>query len=119
MTDQELGEALDEHDGYVHSLLRGDIDWLEFLEAYADFYWRFALDGHEATDVEAAILAAARDRIEPHRRICEDVLANVCADDDAAKAAYQASGRVGSLDAIRLIGGIVRDCGGEPLRRTT
>lgn len=83
MTESELVEALDTHDGLVAACARGELDWPRFEAAYHSFYVHHALDGHEADAAERALLAAYADRIALHRQIWNDVICRVTTDDHA------------------------------------
>jgi hypothetical protein len=90
-----LTAVLDEHDEYVRALASGRLGLNEFLERYDNFYWVFALDGHEPTP-EGPVLAALAARIEPHRRIAEEVLAVLASESSEA---YGAAGRISPTEA--------------------
>jgi hypothetical protein len=92
---QALIAALNEHDEYVRALATGRLSLNEFLERYDNFYWAFALDGHESEPGDA-VLAALAARIEPHRRIAEEVLAVLAPESSAA---YRSAGRIGPNEA--------------------
>ena len=48
----DLLEELSAHDDLVRRCVRGDIEFREFVRLYDDFWWRFALDGHESDSAE-------------------------------------------------------------------
>jgi hypothetical protein len=72
----------------------------DFLATYDNFYWSFALDGHESDLSAIALLAKYSTRIAPHRVIAESILSNLCADTDADLDDYKDSGRFGSSEAL-------------------
>ncbi|MBZ4038645.1 hypothetical protein [Novilysobacter selenitireducens] len=97
-----LTAALDEHDELVRALAFGRLSLAEFLEQYDNFYWAFAFDGHEAKP-DSSALASLASRIEPHRRIAEEVLALLAPEFSAE---YRTAGRIGpteATDRIKLI----------------
>jgi hypothetical protein len=96
---QSLTAALDRHDEYVRELVTGRVELAEFLERYDNFYWAFALDGHEV-EPGATALAELAARIEPHRRIAEEVLAVLGPESSAA---YRSAGRISSTEATQRI----------------
>lgn len=96
---QSLTAALDQHDAYVRELASGRMELAEFLERYDNFYWAFALDGHEI-ERGATALAELAARIEPHRRIAEEVLAVLAPE---ASAAYLSAGRISPTEAAQRI----------------
>jgi len=96
---EALTAALDEHDEHVRALAAGRVSLAQFLERYDNFYWAFALDGHEPEPGASALFALAP-RIEPHRRIAEEVLAVLAPESSAA---YLAAGRIGPTEATERI----------------
>ena len=96
---QSLTAALDRHDGYVRELVAGHVGFAEFLERYDNFYWAFALDGHEVEPGTTALAELAA-RIEPHRRIAEEVLAVLAPESSAA---YRPAGRISPIEATQRI----------------
>ena len=101
---EALAKALDEHDERVRALASGRLSLAEFLERYDNFYWAFALDGHEPQPGASALSALAA-RIEPHRRIAEEVLALLALESSVA---YRAAGRIGPAEATERIKLIAR-----------
>ena len=96
---QSLAAALDQHDQYVRELASGRMGFAEFLDRYDNFYWAFALDGHEV-EPGAAALAGLASRIEPHRRIAEEVLAVLASESSAA---HHSAGRISPTQATERI----------------
>ena len=99
--------ALDGHDELLRGVVAGRISVVEFLDQYDNFYWSYALDGHEANPA-AADLEAFASRIEPHRRVAEEVLSALAPESSASQPAYILAGRIGyteALDRLRLIAG--------------
>jgi len=99
METETLISALDKHDALLRCVAAGRLGVVEFLEQYDNFYWAYALDGHEA-EPDAAALAALSNRIEPHRRVAEEVLAVLAAEPSASQPAYVSSGRIGPTEAV-------------------
>jgi hypothetical protein len=100
MNDAEITALLDAHDALVKVVVAGEIPFVEFLAAYDDFPQAYALDGHEATPEELAVLRRSRKRIAFHLRV-SGALSGVCSDADAGNAAYgEAGGGSGSSDRI-------------------
>jgi hypothetical protein len=111
--ESELIAALDHHDELVRLCAAGRLPFWDFCAAYDNFYWAYALDGHESDPAGQAVLDKLSDRIAPHRDLAEAVLANACSDHDADKGSYGRSGRFGPGEAvIRLkvvAAGLLRD----------
>jgi hypothetical protein len=73
----DLLAALDLHDDLVVGFASGQLSLENFLRKYDNFYWTHALDGHESDEAGVQLLESHARRIEPHRRIAEDVLAKL------------------------------------------
>jgi hypothetical protein len=99
-TENALIEALTAHDELVRRCVRGDIEFREFVRLYDEFYWRFALDGHESDSAEQLLLERHANRILMHQKIAEEVLGALASASDATKQSYQRAGRIGPQDAL-------------------
>ena len=102
---ETLISALDKHDELLRCVAAGRLGLVDFLAQYDNFYWAYALDGHEA-EPDAAALAALSNRIEPHRHVAEDVLAVLAAEPTASQPTYISAGRIGpteTIDRLKLI----------------
>jgi hypothetical protein len=106
-SENELREALDRHDELLCQCARGDLPFWDFNEKYGNFYWAYALDGHESDAEEKALLKKHQNRIEPHRIVQEEILSGVCSDEDATKEQYRKAGRISSREAVLRIAEIV------------
>ena len=104
MYTEALTAVLDEHDEYLRALAAGRLSLGDFLDRYDNFYWAFALDGHES-EPGAPAFAALAARIEPHRRIAEEVLAVLSPESSVA---YRVAGRIGPAEATERIKLIAR-----------
>jgi hypothetical protein len=103
-TEEELLSALDQHDQLVHDCVSGRISFQEFLERYNTFYMTSALDGHESDPEEIALLEEYKDRIAPHGKIWERIIAGgLCTDEDARKESYIQAGRFGSEEGLKRL----------------
>ena len=98
--ESELIAALNHHDDLMRLCAAGQLSFWDFCAAYDNFYWTYALDGHESDPAGQAVLDKFMDRIAPHRNLAETVLANVCSDHDADKGNYGRSGRFGPDEAV-------------------
>jgi hypothetical protein len=61
------------------------------------------LHGPESDEEERRLLQKHHARIEPHRLIFDEILRQVCSDEDAALESYKQAGRFGSEEALRLL----------------
>jgi hypothetical protein len=99
-SESELVAALDHHDGLLRRCAAGTLSFQDFCAAYDNFYWAYALDGHESDPAGLAALDKLAARIAPHKRLAETVLAHVCADTDAIKGSCAGAGRFGPEEAM-------------------
>jgi hypothetical protein len=106
MTARELATALDEHEDLVVRCVRGELTFDEFERAYAGFYQRWALDGHEGN---TELLARYESRIALHRRIWEEVETRRTSAENAER--HGAMGFVGPDEARRRLAQIAREFG--------
>lgn len=102
-SESELLAVIAQHDELVRQCVRGELEFWQFCAQYKDFYWFYALDGHESDVEERAFFEKHEDRILPHRTIAYDILGRVCSDEDAEREIYKQAGRFGSAEAtVRL-----------------
>jgi hypothetical protein len=94
VTDSELSALLDAHDALVKSCVDSVLPFVEFLALYNDFPHAYALDGHEATPDERAVLQRNRKRIAFHYQV-GSVLSGLCSEADSANSLYGDAGRFG------------------------
>lgn len=102
-SEADLLQALSLHDNLVRQCASGQLDFDDFCEKYNNFYAFYALDGHESDQEECDLLKKYDVRIEPHRVIAEEILAQVCSDEDAEREIYKQAGRFGSIEAIERL----------------
>ena len=100
MTPSELTAALDHHDALVRRCASGELPFWDFCAVYDNFYWTYALDGHESDPAGLAVLEKLAGRIAPHRELAETVLAHVCSDVHPDKSSYGEAGRFGPEEAV-------------------
>ena len=111
MTEKELLSALDEHDMLVGACVRGDLDFTSFVTRYDTFYHRWALDGHESDNQELQLLAKYVARVDVHRRVYDEILTNLCSDEDAENLDYRKAGRFGSDEGNRRLRRLAQEVG--------
>jgi hypothetical protein len=99
VTEAELVQALKDHDVLVTRCVAGELPIGEFLERYDNFPYAYALDGHESTEQELALLGRYRDRVQFHFGV-QETLSGLCREEDANKPEYRQSGRFGPSEAL-------------------
>lgn len=93
MTRDELAKALSDATSLVLSAANGEIALGDFLEAYGNFYHRYALNGHEA-DPDAQLLTELHWAVEFHRKVQEEVLDRAYLNSDLDQASLNRIGRI-------------------------
>ena len=99
-TEIDLLAALDRSDHLVRECAAGHMSFADFCAEYDNFYWSFALDGHESDQAGQILLAKYAARVALHQTVAATILAKACSDADAAKESYRAAGRFGSTEAV-------------------
>ena len=99
-SEAELLQVLARHDAMVRQCVRGEISFAQFCADYDEFFFVYALDGHESDEEERAMLTRHEVRIRPHGVIQYEILSKVCADADAGVEAYRQAGFFGSVEAV-------------------
>lgn len=69
MSEAEINALLDAHDSLVKACVVGELPFAEFLSAYGEFPHNFALDRHESSGDELALLTRYRQRIAFHFQV--------------------------------------------------
>ncbi|MFN0245334.1 MAG: hypothetical protein ACKV2T_00415 [Kofleriaceae bacterium] len=105
MSEEEVLEALDQHDAIVAACARGELPWDHFERTYASFYPHYALDGHETDGEGKAVLDRHVDRIELHRKIWDEVLTKLTLDEHVG--VYP--GFIGAEEAQRRLRDLARE----------
>ena len=106
-SEEELLHVLSVHDKYVYECASGELGFNDFCEKYNNFYFYYALDGHESDEEEYELLVKHIERIELHEKIAFEILGRVCADEDAEKQNYIDAGRFGSVEAVNRLKSLV------------
>ena len=102
MTESELVQLLKVHDAMVQSCVAGDLSLGEFLKRYDDFPQRYALDGHEADEVEGEILRRHSPGVAFHLGVL-NALSGLCREEDAERPEYLRAGRFGPIEGLKRL----------------
>jgi hypothetical protein len=102
-SESDFLETIAHYDNLVRLCNEEIIDFEHFLKEYNYFYSYLALDGHESDSEEKILFQKYMHRIEPHRKIYDEILTNLCSDNDAELEIYQKSGRFGRIRALFLL----------------
>ena len=108
-SEQDMLEVLDAQDQLVLRCAAGRIRFWDFCDQNHDFYWYYALDGHESDESEKLLLLKHKRRIEPHRIIAEEILSTVCKDEDMKNPLYIQAGRFGSDVALEKLRQVAKE----------
>jgi hypothetical protein len=106
MNEPGIVALLDAHDALVKAVVAGELPFAEFLAAYDDFPQVYALDGHEATPEEPAVLRRCRRRIGFHARVSSSI-SGLCSDADAGNPAFGEAGRFAPAVALMRLRALV------------
>jgi L-rhamnose mutarotase len=106
-SEEYLVKQLNLHDNLLSECANGSMDFSIFIKQYNNFYYYFALDGHESDSDELALLEKYGNRIELHKSATLEILNNVCSDEYASDPAYLKSGRFGSKTAVEKLKALV------------
>lgn len=87
----------------VSRALSGDITLKELRDRYENFYYDYALDGHEADEGELLVLNELSDPIRFHEKIQTEVLDPVCFEEGEKLDAYLKAGRISETDALQRL----------------
>lgn len=97
-SEPELVLVLDHHDELVRQCAAGALSFGAFCAAYDNFYWAYALDGHESDAAGQALLGRLAARVAPHRALAETVLAHI------------------HPETLRVVPAMARPAGSTPMR---
>jgi hypothetical protein len=111
-SETDLLEALSAHDDLVRRCARGDINFGEFVRLYDEFWWRYALDGHESDRAEQILLEHHANRILVHQKVAE-VLSALAPEGHATEQVYERAGRITPEDALLQLRRIASDFFGQ------
>ena len=114
-SEQDLIEKLEAYEGFIVSCAQGEIDLNQFLTEYDNFYFRFALDGHESDEEEKALLSKYASRITLHEVLANEILGKLCSENDAQKQSFIKSGRLGPFQVVQALQDLVKGAHNNPL----
>jgi hypothetical protein len=103
LSESEMVATLNHHDNLVRRCAAGELSFLDFCSSYNNFYFAYALDGHEYDLGGKALLAKLAERIAPHQSIAENILSLVCAEADSTIDSYRQAGRFGPTEAVKRL----------------
>jgi hypothetical protein len=106
MTESELTALHDAHDALVKSYVDSVLPIAAFLALYNDFPHTYALDGHEATPDERAVLQRSRKRIAFHFQIAS-VLSGLCSEAESENGMYAEAGRFAPAAGLKRLRDLV------------
>lgn len=101
-SENDLLMTIERHNSIIRECVSEAISFEEFLNKYNDFYFYYALDGHESDEEEQKLLEKHKDKIEPHLRLMEE-LQGLCDDEDAVKESYIQANRFGSEEGLKRL----------------
>jgi hypothetical protein len=107
VTDTELTALLDAHDALVKSCVDSVLPFAELLALYNDFPHLYALDGHEATTDERAVLQRSRRRIAFHFQVA-NVLSGLASEADLGNRLYKEAGRFAPAVGLMRLRALLR-----------
>ncbi len=100
---KDLQKDLAHFTSLVLSVTSSDTSLRKFIQAYGDFYFRFALDGHEDDPEGLEMLSEQQEAIEFHRRIQLEILHPVYLGGDLDQISLEATGRIDEEEARRRL----------------
>jgi hypothetical protein len=101
-SENDLLLTIERHNSIIRECVSEVISFEEFLNKYHDFYFYYALDGHESDEEEQQLLEKHKNKIEPHFRLIEE-LQGLCDDEEAEKESYILANRFGSNEGLRRL----------------
>jgi len=107
---ESLEGVIDRYDMMVRDVVMGVLSMRDFVDEYDSFYMHYALDGHEADELELAELKRLEDRIAIHRDIWETIIAAglTASPDSALDSQYRQANRFGYEEGLRRLRELVK-----------
>jgi len=101
--EEELIEQLNIHKVLAFDCSHGKLEFWQFVKLYDNFYHSYALDGHEVNGIDSEFYNNHSGEIGFHKAISDQVLSVVCSNTDANNLAYIKSGRISSIEALKIL----------------
>ena len=102
-SENDLIQKLNEHFIYARDFALKNISFKEFEKCYNDFYFVYALGGHESDEEEKVLLEKYKSKILFHDKVA-GILSNLCSDEDGLKESYKNAGRYNSeVSRIKIL----------------
>lgn len=117
MKRDKLRKALTHATSLVLSVKGNNSSMSEFIKAYGNFYYSYALDGHESDLEEHKLLDELQWAIEFHRKVQEEVLNHVHLHDDMDTTALNRLERIDLMQAKGRLDELCRKHGAEEIFR--
>ena len=92
-SETDLLDTLQKHFLIVNDFIEDRISYDEFNKEYNDFYFYYALDGHESDHEEKLLLQKYFNKIEFFNEVTS-ILSEICSDEDSVKDIYINAGRI-------------------------
>jgi len=113
----ELAKELAHFTSLVLSVRDGDHSLREFIDAYDNFYYRYALDGHEDDTEGLQALEDEQEAIEFHRRVQTEALNPLYLAGDLDKASLERAGRIDGEEAKRRLEALCEELRAQEILR--
>ena len=104
-SEKDVRQKLTEHFIYAKEFALNNI-------TYNDFYFVYALEGHESDEEEKALLLKYKNKVYFHE-VVTSILSQICSDEDALKEIYKKSGRYNSETARNKIYNLISEYDSE------
>lgn len=116
MDRQQLEVILRDASVLVRMTIKDQISMHDFATRYNNFFYEYALDGHEAEPEEKVALTKARVEVELHRRVQTEVVDLLCFKEGQELESYLAAGRITPSEGKARLVEIVDELanGGQP-----
>lgn len=98
-----MSEILQSANALVCEVLEGRMSIREFVKRYGDFYYAYALDGHESDPAEKSLLSKFQRQIDFHARVQQEVVNLTFDAPPDQRDAYLQAGRITDEDAAKKL----------------
>ena len=87
----------------ANKCLSGHLSINDFQDGYGDFFYYEALDGHEADELQIAVLEEFATVIEFHQYVQNEIVDKVYTETNEVPESYIKAGRISKLEAIQRL----------------